>query len=59
MIQEAKASSVPETAKPLPSQAQCPLKPAAGVPITEAEALAMANPGLTKFRALAVPPNHR
>ena len=58
MIQEAKASSAPETAKPPPSQAQCPLKPAAGVPITEAEALSMANPGLMKYRVLAVPPNH-
>ena len=59
IVHEAKTSSIPETARPLPNQAQCPLKPAAGVPITGAEALAMANPGLTKFKALAVPPNHR
>ena len=59
MIHEAKASNVPETAKPPPSQVQYPLKPATGVPITGAEALAMANPGLTKFRMLAVPLNQK
>ena len=59
MIHEAKASSAAETAKPPPSQLQYPTKPATGAPITGAEALAMANPGLRKCRKLETPPLQR